>query len=38
MFPTTVDVRENGRIDVYYGMADARIGVARMQVPDALPI
>lgn len=37
VFPTAVDVRENGRIDVYYGMADARIGVASMQVPDALP-
>lgn len=32
VFPTAVDVRDGGRIDVYYGMADARIGVARMQV------
>ncbi len=37
VFPTAVDVREGGRIDVYYGMADARIGVASMQVPDVLP-
>jgi predicted GH43/DUF377 family glycosyl hydrolase len=38
VFPTAVDVRDRGRIDVYYGMADARIGVARMQVPDTLPV
>ena len=37
VFPTAVDVRDNGRIDVYYGMADARIGVARMNVPARLP-
>ncbi len=37
VFPTAVDVRANGRIDVYYGMADARIGVARMNVPRTLP-
>ncbi|MBA3945046.1 MAG: glycosidase [Herpetosiphonaceae bacterium] len=37
VFPTAVDVRANGRIEVYYGMADARIGVARLQVPAALP-
>lgn len=37
VFPTAVDARPDGRIDVYYGMADARIGVARMQVPTALP-
>jgi beta-1,2-mannobiose phosphorylase / 1,2-beta-oligomannan phosphorylase len=37
VFPTAVDPRDNGRIDVYYGMADARIGVARMQVPPSLP-
>ena len=29
VFPTAVDVREEGRLDVYYGMADSRIGVAR---------
>ena len=25
------------RFDVYYGMADNRIGVARLDVPDFLP-
>jgi predicted GH43/DUF377 family glycosyl hydrolase len=29
VFPTAVDVRPGGRIDVYYGMADSRIGVAK---------
>lgn len=33
VFPTGVDLREDGRIDVYYGMADAAIGVARMVLP-----
>jgi predicted GH43/DUF377 family glycosyl hydrolase len=28
VFPTAVDQRENGRLDVYYGMADSRIGAA----------
>ncbi len=37
VFPTAVDVRAGGRIDVYYGMADARIGVARLHVPMTLP-
>jgi predicted GH43/DUF377 family glycosyl hydrolase len=37
VFPTAVDLRPDGQIDVFYGMADARIGVARMQVPAALP-
>jgi len=31
VFPTAIDAREDGRIDVYYGMADSRIGVARLQ-------
>lgn len=30
VFPTAVDPRENGVFDVYYGMADAAIGVARL--------
>jgi predicted GH43/DUF377 family glycosyl hydrolase len=34
VFPTGVDVREGGRVDVYYGMADAAIGVAKMQLPE----
>lgn len=37
VFPTGIDDRGDGRIDVYYGMADTRIGVARLQVPDRLP-
>lgn len=37
VFPTAVDERENGRLDVYYGMADSRIGVASMTMPSALP-
>ena len=37
VFPTGIDDRGNGQFDVYYGMADARIGVARMRLPDALP-
>jgi predicted GH43/DUF377 family glycosyl hydrolase len=34
VFPTAIDERENGRIDVYYGMADSRIGVACTEVPQ----
>jgi predicted GH43/DUF377 family glycosyl hydrolase len=37
VFPTGADVRGPDRIDVYYGMADARIGVARMHLPAELP-
>lgn len=37
VFPTAVDVRENGRLDVYYGAADYRIGVARTVSPGSLP-
>ena len=37
VFPTAVDPRENGRIDVYYGMADERIGVACTTIPARLP-
>ena len=37
VFPTGVDDRGEGRVDVYYGMADLRIGAARLQVPDELP-
>jgi predicted GH43/DUF377 family glycosyl hydrolase len=35
VFPTGVDVRAGGRVDVYYGMADFHIGVAKMQLPDS---
>jgi beta-1,2-mannobiose phosphorylase / 1,2-beta-oligomannan phosphorylase len=37
VFPTGVDDRGSGRVDVYYGMADQRIGVARLHVPVSLP-
>jgi predicted GH43/DUF377 family glycosyl hydrolase len=41
VFPTGTDRRDDigrpNRIDVYYGMADDRIGVAKMELPDALP-
>jgi predicted GH43/DUF377 family glycosyl hydrolase len=42
VFPTGIDRREDlglvNRFDVYYGMADNRIGVARLHVPDQLPV
>jgi len=41
VFPTGIDRRDDlgqpDRFDVYYGMADSRIGVARLEVPDELP-
>ena len=41
VFPTAIDRRDDlgtpHRFDVYYGMADFRIGVARMDVPEHLP-
>ena len=41
VFPTGIDRRDDlgqpDRIDVYYGMADSRIGVARLDVPERLP-
>ncbi len=30
VFPTALDPRADGTADVYYGMADSRIGVARL--------
>jgi hypothetical protein len=39
VFPTGIDRRDDlgspDRFDVYYGMADNRIGVARLDVPDS---
>ena len=39
--PTAIDRRDDlgspDRFDVYYGMADKRIGVARLDVPEHLP-
>ncbi len=41
VFPTGIDRRDDlgspDRFDVYYGMADYRIGVARLDVPNFLP-
>ena len=41
VFPTGIDRRDDlgtpDRFDVYYGMADDRIGVARLDVPISLP-
>lgn len=33
VFPTGIDVREGGRVDVYYGAADAAIAAARLDLP-----
>ncbi len=42
VFPTGIDRRDDlgapDRFDVYYGMADNRIGVARLDVPDFVPL
>lgn len=41
VFPTGIDRRDDlgvpSRFDIYYGMADDRIGVARLDLPDLLP-
>jgi predicted GH43/DUF377 family glycosyl hydrolase len=41
VFPTGIDRRDDlgqpDRFDVYYGMADRRIGVARLDLPEILP-
>jgi beta-1,2-mannobiose phosphorylase / 1,2-beta-oligomannan phosphorylase len=41
VFPTGIDRRDDlgspDRFDIYYGMADYRIGVARLDVPNFLP-
>jgi predicted GH43/DUF377 family glycosyl hydrolase len=41
VFPTGIDRRDDlgapDRFDVYYGMADNRVGVARLDLPDYLP-
>jgi len=41
VFPTGIDrrddLRQPNRFDVYYGMADQKIGVARLDLPDLLP-
>jgi predicted GH43/DUF377 family glycosyl hydrolase len=41
VFPTGIDRRDDlgstERFDVYYGMADDQVGVARLDVPDVMP-
>ena len=41
VFPTGIDRRDDlgtpDRLDVYYGMADNRIGVARLDLPEKIP-
>ncbi|GAC1637216.1 MAG: hypothetical protein NVS4B8_01750 [Herpetosiphon sp.] len=37
VFPTAVDPHGPREVDIYYGMADARIGAARLTLPDTLP-
>jgi predicted GH43/DUF377 family glycosyl hydrolase len=41
VFPTAIDRRDDlgspDRFDVYYGMADNRIGVAQLKLPERLP-
>jgi predicted GH43/DUF377 family glycosyl hydrolase len=41
VFPTAIDRRDDigqpDRLDVYYGMADQRIRVARLDVPSRMP-
>ncbi len=41
IFPTGIDrrtdINQPNRYDVYYGMADDKIGVARLDIPDVLP-
>jgi beta-1,2-mannobiose phosphorylase / 1,2-beta-oligomannan phosphorylase len=41
VFPTGIDRRDDlgapNRFDIYYGMADNWIGVARLDVPDVVP-
>jgi predicted GH43/DUF377 family glycosyl hydrolase len=42
VFPSGIDRRDDlgqsDRFDVYYGMDDFRIGVARLDIPDVLPV
>lgn len=42
VFPTSIDrpddLGQPNRFDVYCGTADSRIGVARLDLPDLLPL
>jgi predicted GH43/DUF377 family glycosyl hydrolase len=41
VFPTGIDRRDDlgkpDRFDIYYGMADSRIGAARLDIPQQMP-
>jgi predicted GH43/DUF377 family glycosyl hydrolase len=37
VFPTATDLREGGRLDVYYGAADSVTGAAYLTIPAELP-
>jgi predicted GH43/DUF377 family glycosyl hydrolase len=37
VFPTGLDRHTDGTVDIYYGMADTRIGVARTHLSSLLP-
>jgi predicted GH43/DUF377 family glycosyl hydrolase len=36
VFPTGIDQRSDDVFDIYYGMADRYIGVARLRLPETL--
>jgi predicted GH43/DUF377 family glycosyl hydrolase len=36
VFPTGIDKRSEGVFDIYYGMADRYIGVARLRLPQSV--
>jgi beta-1,4-mannooligosaccharide/beta-1,4-mannosyl-N-acetylglucosamine phosphorylase len=38
VFPTATDLRENNRLDVYYGGADSVVAAARLTIPPQLPV
>src|SRR5437763_12571298 len=38
VFPTGLDTHSDGTLDVYYGMADSRIGVARISLADLIAL
>jgi predicted GH43/DUF377 family glycosyl hydrolase len=38
VFPTGTDLHRDGTIDVYYGMADSRIGVAQASLTEIVPM
>ena|GEM_PF-4868200 len=34
----STDIGQPNRFDIYYGMADCRIGVASLELPEKLPL